>query len=94
MLKTITRHLNKEHLEDLLACTKATEGFDWAEQATVTQLDGTGITLDVRNGAHQQSLRLDFPATAATMMSLRELMVDLISQSRAKLGWQATVDDH
>lgn len=93
LLASITQHLNQDHLEDLLACAKATEGFNWVEQVKVTQLEATGVTLDVNDSTQEQSLQLDFPTTAEGVMSLQRIMVAMFMESRAKLGWDAAVDN-
>lgn len=95
LLAAIARHLNQDHLEDMLACAKASASLDWAEQARVDALDAAGITLEVSDGGDTvQSLRLDFPTPAQGVLSLRRILGALISESRSELGWTATVDDH
>ena len=94
LASSIARHLNQDHVEDLLACAKATASLDWAEQARITNLDGAGITLEVSNSSNAQCLRLDFPTTAKGVLSFKRLLGATIAESRAKLGWSAAVDDH
>ncbi|MGD1904980.1 MAG: class I SAM-dependent methyltransferase [Leptolyngbyaceae cyanobacterium] len=71
----------------LSACAKATPGFDWVEQVKITQLEPTGLTLEVSNSTTVQPLRLDFPAPAEGMLSLKQIVGAIIMESRAKLGW-------
>ncbi len=85
LLASIARHLNQDHLEDLLACAKATA--DWAEQARITNLDAAGITLEVSNSSNAQCLRLNFPTTAKGVLSFKRLLGAMIASSRAQLGW-------
>ena len=94
LLAAVTRHLNHDHFEDLLACAKATASWDWAEQARVVGLDAAGMDLEVRNSNHVQCLRLDFPKPAKGVLSLRRALGIIMTESRAKLGWAAATDDH
>jgi len=94
LASSIARHLNQDHVEDLLACAKATASLDWADRARITKLDAAGITLEVSNSSNAQSLRLDFPTTARGVLSFKRLLGETIASSRAKLGWAAAVDDH
>ena len=87
LLAGITQHLNQDHPEDLLACAKATAGFDWVEQVKITQLEATGITLEVSNSSKVQPLRLDFPTPAKGMLSLKRVVDVMVMESRTKLGW-------
>ena len=97
LLLAITRHLNQDHLEDILACAKTVpptdRAMDWAEQASITQLDATGMTLEVTGHDQTQSLRIDFLEPARGVLSLRRLLAELITESRAQLGWSAAIDD-
>ena len=92
LLASIIQHLNQDHFEDLLACAKASEPLEWAEQAKVTHLDTSGITIEVSNNLNAQSVRLEFPTTARGVLSLRRLLGAMIAESRAKLGWPVAID--
>ena len=97
LLLAITRHLNQDHLEDILACAKVApskdRGIEWAEQASIAQLDATGMTLEVTGLGQRQSLRIDFSEPAQGVLSLRRLLAKMITESRAQLGWRAAIDD-
>jgi hypothetical protein len=94
LLNSIAQHLNQEHQEDLLACAKALASLDWAEQARVTHVDASSITLEARNSSHTESVRLDFPTTAKGVLAFKRILGEKIAESRSKLGWNASVDDH
>lgn len=93
LLTAVVRHLNQDHLEDILACAKAAVPMDWAEQASITQLEATGMELEVTSSSQVQSLRIDFPEPAKGVLSLRRLLGEMITQSRTQLGWSAAIDD-
>ncbi len=85
LLIAITRHLNQEHLEDILACARATAAIDWAMQASLTHLDAAGMNIEVSGCDQAQSLRIDFPEPAKGVLSLRRLLSNIITESRAQL---------
>jgi hypothetical protein len=93
LLSAVARHLNDDHLEDLLACAKASGGCDWAEQAKVLNLEATGIELEVARDRRVEAIRLDFPETARGVLSLRDTLATLIGDSRRQLGWAEAVDE-
>jgi hypothetical protein len=93
LFSAITNHLNQDHQEDLLACAQAGAAIEWAEHARAIGLDATGIDLEVSNNQQVQPLRLDFPAPAKGVLSLRRTLGTMIRESRAKLGWAEAVDD-
>jgi hypothetical protein len=82
LLANIAAHLNDDHRDDLLACAKVKGKLDWAEEVTVTSLDGTGIHLDVRGGGKRQSLRLEFPSEVHGVLGLRSALETMINESR------------
>lgn len=92
LLNAIANHLNQDHLEDLLACAKAAN-LDWVEQARIINLDAAGVDLEARGSGHVQSLRLDFPTPAKGVLAFKRTLGAMITESRAKLGWAAAVDD-
>ncbi len=93
LLAAIARHLNQDHLKDILACARATAAIDWAEQASLIHLDAAGMNIEVRGYNNVQSLRIDFPEPAKGVLSLRRLLSDMITESRAQLGWPIARDD-
>ena len=94
LLLSITNHLNKDHLEDMLACAKGVGGLDWVEQAKVTSLDAAGINLEVSGANKIQPLRLDFPQPAGGVLASKRMLGAMIAQGRSKLGWEKAVDEH
>ncbi|NEQ98511.1 MAG: DUF2470 domain-containing protein [Cyanothece sp. SIO2G6] len=94
LLASITRHLNQDHMEDLLACAQANASVDWAEQAKVIHLDAAGITIEVSNHQNIQSVHLEFPAPAKGVLSLKRLTTTMVTESRAKLGWPKAANEH
>ncbi|EDX84614.1 hypothetical protein S7335_2311 [Synechococcus sp. PCC 7335] len=80
-----------------MACAKAVppkdRAMDWAEQASIAQLDAAGMTLEVTGPNQSQSLRIDFLEPAQGVLSLRCLLAEMITESRAQLGWSAAIDD-
>lgn len=93
LLVAITRHLNQDHLEDILACARATAAIDWAVQASLTHLDAAGMNIEVSGCNNVQSLRIDFPEPAKGVLSLQRRLSGLITESRAQLSCPATRDD-
>ncbi len=97
LLTAIARHLNQDHLEDLLACAKTSAPKEWAEdlieQASIAKLDPAGMELEITGSSQRQSLRIDFPEPAKGVLSLKRCLGTLITESRAQLGWVAATDD-
>lgn len=88
LLGAIVRHLNQDHLEDILACAKAHAGGDWIEEAIVVSLDATHLNLEVRGEGKVESLCIDFPTPATGVLALRRILGGVIAESRGKLGWE------
>jgi hypothetical protein len=93
LLVSIAKHLNKDHLEDMLACARGIAGLDWVEQARVVSLDVAGVDLEVIGADKVQPLRLDFPVPANGVLAFKRMMGEMITEGRAKLGWVVAVDD-
>ncbi len=93
LLTAISRHLIQDHLEDLLACARVAAPVDWAVQASLIHLDADGMTIEVSGNDKRQSLRIDFPERAKGVLSLRQRLSDMITESRSQLGWPAAEDD-
>jgi hypothetical protein len=93
LLVSIAKHLNKDHLEDMLACAKGIAGLDWVEQARVVSLDVDGVELEVIGAGKVQPLRLDFPVPASGVLAFKHMVGEMIAQGRAKLGWVVAADD-
>ena len=88
-LIAIANHLNKDHLEDMLACVKAQENTNWVEQVRVISLDTAGINLEVSGVNHeQQSLRIEFPLPVMGVLAFKRTVGKMIAESRTKLGWE------
>lgn len=92
LLANIAKHLNQDHLDDLLACAQAAD-LNWVEQARVVKLDAAGIDLEISGGGKAQPLRLDFPMPAKGVLSLRRSLGAMITESRVQLGWAAAVEN-
>jgi putative heme iron utilization protein len=90
---SMTQHLNKDHLEDMLACAKGMAGLDWAEKVRVISLDADGINLEVSGAGKIEPLRLDFPNPVNGVLAFRHTVGEMIAESRAKLGWATSTDN-
>ena len=90
----IAKHLNQDHLEDMLACVKGIAGLDWAEQAQVVGLDAAGIDLAVSGGGNAQTVRIDFPSPANGVLAFQRIVGALIAEGRTELGWEVAADDN
>ncbi|MGD1896678.1 MAG: DUF2470 domain-containing protein [Phormidesmis sp.] len=93
LLTAISRHLNQDHQEDLLACAKTAADVNWAKQASLTQLKSTGMTINVRGANQVQSVQIDFIESPKGVLALRRLLAKMIHESRAQLGWPSSIDD-
>ena len=84
----IANHINKDHLEDMLACVKVQAGTDWIKKVRVISIDAAGITLEVSGIDQVQPFRLDFPAPVQGALAFKQTVSIMISESRTKLGWE------
>ncbi|MEM9539004.1 MAG: DUF2470 domain-containing protein [Cyanobacteria bacterium P01_E01_bin.42] len=81
----IAKHLNDDHLEEMLICAKANADVDWAEEVKVLGVDALGVDLEVKGGDRLQSLRLTFPESAKGVLGLRRTLEKTIAESRDKI---------
>ena len=93
LLAAIAKHLNTDHLEDMLACAKGAAGLAWAQQAQVVGLDAAGIDLAVCGTGNAQTVRIDFPIRANGVLAFRRIVEAMIAECRAELGWEVNADD-
>ncbi|MEM6427458.1 MAG: DUF2470 domain-containing protein [Cyanobacteria bacterium J06635_15] len=93
LLTAIAQHLNRDHLDDMLACAKGAADLDWAEQVKVISLDAAGINLEVSGGGQVKTVRIEFPVPAKGVLGFQRIVGVMIAESRAKLGWAAADED-
>lgn len=93
LLVSVSRHITQEHSEDILACAKANSTTAWAEQANITDLSATGMTIEASDRSRVESFRVDFPELAKGLFALRRMYIDIVNESRVQLGWPVIEDD-
>jgi heme iron utilization protein len=82
-------HMNEDHADALLDYARGLAGIGWAKEARLIALDRLGMELEARGDAQGLTFRIPFPAPVADAAALRQTLIALVQQARARLGEDA-----
>jgi nitroreductase len=83
IVETAINHLNEDHHADMLALARHA-GYRWATQAQVVSLSAEAVELLLTGDNHSERAQFSFAGVATDRTSLREQLVTLVTQVRAK----------
>lgn len=79
-------HMNADHAQNVLDYVHALAGLDWAEHASMTQIDRDGFALVAQAGARAETARIVFDEPVHDAQELRKAMVVLARRARERLA--------
>lgn len=80
----ILEHMNDDHADACLAYARALAGVADAARARMVGVDRYGFDLAVEAAEGARAVRLAFPAPVATSEEVREVLVAMVREARAK----------
>jgi len=79
-------HMNSDHADAVLAYARGLAGLDWAQAATVVQIDANGLDLHVQGDGQTVIARVPFDPPLANPDQLRPTLVALAEQARINVA--------
>jgi putative heme iron utilization protein len=77
----IVEHMNRDHADALIAYARHFAG-EAADEATMVAVDRLGFKLRLRQGERLSSVRIAFPREVATAAQSREVLIEMLRQTR------------
>lgn len=75
-------HMNADHADALLAYARGLAGLEWAQAASVTQIDAMGLELHVSGAGREEAARVAFEHPLTDPAQLRPALVELARRAR------------
>ena len=74
--------MNEDHADSIMLYARAQHDVDWAECATLLQLDRFGMDIHLRGSEQSETVRVAFEQPIANAAELRPRLVELSKQLR------------